>query len=100
MAGRSSARRPLRVMIVEDEAVVAIDLECRLQALGYDVVGIADTLTDAVALFAKTLPDLVLLDIRLRDREDGIEVARALRARADRPIVIDGSARMGERPVA
>jgi two-component system cell cycle sensor histidine kinase/response regulator CckA len=87
VAGRSSARRPLRVMIVEDEAVVAIDLECRLQALGYDVVGIADTLTDAVALFAKTLPDLVLLDIRLRDREDGIEVARALRARADRPIV-------------
>lgn len=61
-----------RVLIVEDEAVVALDLEETLQALGHEVVGRCDTAASATRAALERRPDLVLMDIRLRDGSDGV----------------------------
>jgi PAS domain S-box-containing protein len=73
-----SPPRP-RAMIVEDEAIVALDLELRLERLGCDVVATTSRGDEAIARFAELRPDLVLMDINLEGTLDGIETARALR---------------------
>ncbi len=69
-----------RILIVEDEAIVACDLQSRLESFGYEVVGIAVSGEQAVRLAAASSPDLVLMDIQLRGPHDGIQVAEQLRA--------------------
>ena len=76
-----------RVLIVEDEALIALDLEHRLRRLGFEVVGVADHRDEAVALFAETKPDFVLMDIVLRGREDGIAMAQAIGDSSDVPVI-------------
>lgn len=68
-----------RAMVVEDEAIVALDLEVRLERLGCEVVATASRGEEAVALYTALRPDLVLMDINLEGPLDGIETARALR---------------------
>jgi PAS domain S-box-containing protein len=79
-------RKP-RVMIVEDEALIALDIESHLLQVGYDVVGIVDDCDSALQLFQRTRPGLVLMDIRIRGDRDGIDTARAISQIADVPIV-------------
>ena len=69
-----------RILIVEDEAIVACDLQSRLESFGYEVVGIAVSGEQAMRLAEESSPDLVLMDIQLRGRSDGIQVAEQLRA--------------------
>jgi DNA-binding NtrC family response regulator len=76
-----------RILVVEDEAVVALDVEDRLRRLGHEVVGTADSSTSALALAAEVRPDLVLMDIALRDGGDGIAAAERLRAELAVPVV-------------
>src|SRR4030095_9741840 len=76
-----------RILVVEDEAVVALDVEDRLSRLGHTVVGTADTCASALALAADGRPDLVLMDIALRDGPDGIAAAEQLRAELWVPVV-------------
>jgi DNA-binding NtrC family response regulator len=75
------------VLVVEDEAVVAMELEQRLQSLGYRVAGPFDTGEEAAAHACETPPDLVLMDIRLAGDLDGIEAAETIRAETGRPVV-------------
>jgi DNA-binding NtrC family response regulator len=79
--------RPPRILVVEDEAIVALDIEERLRRLGYEVVGTADCCDDALARAAELRPDLVLMDVELRDGPDGITVAERLRAIMAVPVV-------------
>jgi CheY-like chemotaxis protein len=66
---------PLRVLIVEDESLVALDLQERLILLGYEVAAVVDNGTDAL-LYARALKfDLVLMDIHIRGEADGIQTA-------------------------
>jgi PAS domain S-box-containing protein len=67
-----------RIMIVEDESLVAEDLQHCLEQSGYQVVGIADTYESARALAETSCPDHALLDIRLKGQRDGIELALEL----------------------
>jgi len=76
-----------RILVVEDEAVVALDVEDRLRRLGHQVVGTADSSASALALAAEVRPDLVLMDIALRDGGDGIAAAERLRAELAVPVV-------------
>src|SRR5262245_23474577 len=76
-----------RILVVEDEAVVALDVEDRLRRLGHEVVGTADSCASALALAADVRPDLVLMDIALRDGADGISTAERLRAELAVPVV-------------
>jgi DNA-binding NtrC family response regulator len=79
---------PARILIVEDEAVVALDVEERLRRLGYDVVAAVDSGESALAHAAALRPDLVLMDIQLgRDGADGIAAAARLRADFDVAVV-------------
>ena len=78
---------PRRILIVEDEAVIAMDMAQHLRDFGYDVVGIAASGERALQLSAQCKPDLVMMDIVIKGTRDGIETARAIRADADIPVV-------------
>ena len=64
-----------RILVVEDEAVIAMDIEDRLERMGYVVVGSAADGDRAVKLAELHKPDLALMDIHIRGDRDGIEVA-------------------------
>jgi two-component system, response regulator PdtaR len=70
--------KPLRILIVEDEFLIALELESLLQDAGHDVVGIAASSEEAVALGRELSPDLAFVDIHLADGLTGIDVARNL----------------------
>jgi CheY-like chemotaxis protein len=70
----------LRILIVEDEILIALELESLLQDLGHDVVGIASSSKDAIALGQEIKPDLAFVDIHLADGPTGVDVARQLAA--------------------
>lgn len=73
--------RHARIVVVEDEALVAMLIEDSLTAAGHEIIGIADTVADAVALVEADRPDLVLCDIMLLDGDSGLDVATFLAAR-------------------
>jgi CheY-like chemotaxis protein len=81
------AAAKLKIFIVEDEGLIAADLETRLTACGYSVPGMADSAQPALKLIRETSPDLVLMDIRLKGDEDGIQVADLVREQYDIPVV-------------
>ena len=71
----------LKVLIVDDDFMVADCLEETLVEAGYDVCGIAGTVEDAIALGDEHHPDLGIIDLRLADGRHGTEAAAALRSR-------------------
>jgi two-component system, response regulator PdtaR len=64
-----------RILVVEDEFLIAMSLEGDLRDSGYEVVGIAHSANDAVATAKAERPDIVLMDIRLVGKRDGIDAA-------------------------
>lgn len=76
-----------KILIVEDEAIVAVDLKERLAALGYSVVATVSNGQSALQAAACHSPDLVLLDIVLKGDVDGIETAQALRDSHGIPVI-------------
>jgi DNA-binding NarL/FixJ family response regulator len=66
---------PSRILLVEDEFLIAMSIEGDLRDGGYDVVGIAHSANDAVAMAKAECPDIVLMDIRLVGKRDGIDAA-------------------------
>jgi CheY-like chemotaxis protein len=88
--GGSLLRRrgvPLRILIVEDEAVAALDIQMIVTESGGEVVGIAMRGGEAVDKAAATSPDLVLMDVHLMGEIDGVEAARRIRDRLRIPVV-------------
>jgi PAS domain S-box-containing protein len=75
------------VLIVEDEGLIALDLKKKLERAGYGVSGIADSATEALAAIAEMGPDLVMMDIRIRGPQDGIETADEIRQRFHIPVI-------------
>jgi two-component system, response regulator PdtaR len=67
--------QPPRVLIVEDQFFVAVDCELQLRAAGIECVGLASTAAEALELAQKEHPDLVVMDIRLASRVDGVQTA-------------------------
>lgn len=78
---------PHKVMIVEDEALVALATEMILTDFGFEVVGPVTNGSAAVETFERQHPDVVLLDINLRGAMDGCETAAALRTKYGATIV-------------
>ena len=74
----SDSIRPLNILIVEDEALIAMDLELMLCDLGHSVVGIASTSAEALALAEETKPDLAMIDINFADGFTGISIAESI----------------------
>ncbi len=76
-----------QVLLVEDDAVVAIDTRSRLKRLGYAVSAIVASGEEAIKKTEEKPPDLVLMDIKLRGGMDGFEAARQILSRFDIPII-------------
>jgi signal transduction histidine kinase len=76
-----------RIQIVEDETIVAMDIEDELTTLGYTVTAIGSSGEEAIQQAVETKPDLILMDIRLKGEVDGIEAAEEIRARFNIPVV-------------
>jgi two-component system, response regulator PdtaR len=74
----SPFRRP-HALIVEDEVMIALGLQADLEALGFEVSGLAPNAKQAISLAMNDKPDLVVMDIYLNGARDGIEAARSLR---------------------
>ncbi len=66
------------VLVVEDEALIALDLACSIEALGYKVLGPASNGDDARRIAASETPDLLLMDVSIQGKADGIDTARAI----------------------
>lgn len=83
-----SSLAPTSILIVEDEGLIALDIETHLLNLGYQISGIAETGRLAIQkALASPLPDLILMDIRLKGDMDGIEAASEITAQIDIPII-------------
>jgi CheY-like chemotaxis protein len=76
-----------RILVVEDERIVANDLRRRLHRLGYTVCAIAASGQEAIVQAAQTHPDIVLMDIVLQGPMDGVEAAEHIRARCHIPVI-------------
>ncbi len=81
------SKEAIKILIVEDEQIVAVAIEGHLQRLGYQVVGNATSGADACEKATELEPELVLMDIRIEGPMDGIEAARRIRESRDVPVV-------------
>lgn len=81
------SQRNARVLIIEDEPIIALDLENIVTGMGHNVVGVADTHTEAVAKAEETVPDLILADIQLADGSSGVEAVDEIMESATRPVI-------------
>ncbi|HYL74056.1 MAG TPA: PAS domain S-box protein [Bryobacteraceae bacterium] len=88
-AGRTSAGQTHhgRILIVEDQGIVATDIERCLEESGFEVTGIATSMEDAIREASDSRPDLVLMDIRIHGEADGIDAAERLRQDFGLPII-------------
>lgn len=75
------------ILIVEDESIVAKDIQQSLKKLGYNVVGISSTAEQAIELAKEHSPDLILMDIMLKGPLSGIDAAMEIRSTMDIPVI-------------
>ncbi len=76
-----------KILIVDDEVVVAEDIRRQLRSLGYVVVGVVASGSEAVQLAGEHRPDLILMDIKLKGPMDGIEAARTIQSQYRIPVM-------------
>lgn len=77
----------LKILIVEDESIIALDLASKLKKNGYEMAGIADNAKDALQMAMDDEPDIALLDISIKGDTDGIHLAKALNDTKQIPII-------------
>jgi CheY-like chemotaxis protein len=75
------------VMIIEDEAIIALHIKTIVAGMGHNVLGIARTHSEAVALARETSPELVLADISLADGSSGVDAVRDILSEIDVPVI-------------
>lgn len=90
MNALQAADRGKTLMIVEDEVLVAMTLRDELEAASYHVLDLTDRHEQAVAVARESTPDLALVNIQLRGRDDGIELAKHLKALSIPVLLISG----------
>ena len=76
-----------RILIVEDEAIIAIELKSQLKDLGYEVTSIVDTGEKAIEKAETDSLDLILMDVRINGEMDGIDTAKNIRNRFGIPVI-------------
>ena len=75
------------IMIIEDEPLIAMDIEQMVESLGHKVVGIARTHKEAVSLYGKTMPKMILADIQLADGSSGIDAVNDILTTEALPVI-------------
>ncbi|MEX2519686.1 MAG: response regulator [Paracoccaceae bacterium] len=86
-AGELKLQARARVLIIEDEPIIALDIEAIVSGMGHEVVDIADTHKDAVAKAAASKPDLILADIQLADGSSGVEAIDEIMLTTTLPVI-------------
>ena len=76
-----------KVLVVEDEGIIAADIQTTLKNLGYEISGVVDSGEDAIKTAGEKLPDLILMDILLRGNVDGIDAAKAILDKFRIPVI-------------
>lgn len=76
-----------RALIVEDEILIAEELKERLSLLGFCVIATVDSAEEGIAIATRERPDLVLMDIRLKGKKDGVQAAEEIHQQLDVPVV-------------
>ena len=87
LSPNTQTKETVRVLVVEDEYILAINLQETLESLGYVVLDIADSAEEAIAKATKLRPNLILMDIRLRGEMDGIQAAEQIWHHLQIPII-------------
>ena len=87
LAPANGATARPRLLLVEDEAIVAMDMADQLSQLGYHVVAAADNGPEALRLAAEHQPDLVLMDVHIKGDMDGVDTAAALMGQQHTPVL-------------
>ena len=77
----------IKILIAEDEAISALSMQRALTRSGYDICALVSTGEEAVAAITRQEPDLVILDVLLNGRLNGLEAAMEIRSRSNIPIV-------------
>lgn len=80
-------KEEVKILVVDDETIVALDIKNTLEKYGYKVVGIAATSQDAIKLVKSSKPNLILMDIMIKGHKDGIHTASEINEFADIPII-------------
>ena len=75
------------ILIVEDEAIIGMELKSKLQNLGYEVISVVNTAEEAINKAEADKPDLILMDIRIKGEMDGIDTAEVIRKQFGIPVV-------------
>jgi DNA-binding LytR/AlgR family response regulator len=78
---------PTRILIVEDDMIIAANISLQLSKLGYEVTGIETKAAEAIHHALETKPDIILMDIQLKGTSTGIEAAHAIHKILDIPII-------------
>jgi two-component system response regulator LytT len=77
----------IKILIVEDELIIAEDIRMELENLGYEVIGITTNYDEALDMFNLHHPDVLLIDILIAGEKDGIDLARTIRKQEDVPLI-------------
>ena len=78
----------VKVLIVEDESIVAEDLRSKLENRGYEVLGVTDSGKNAIEMVKTKVPDVIIMDIRIRGELNGVETAIVIESLFERPLPI------------
>ena len=81
----------LRILIIEDELIISRDMTAMLTKMGYDVIGDAMDFDEAIEILERETPDLILLDVNLNGKRDGIDVAAEINRRFHIPFIFTTS---------
>ena len=76
-----------RILVVEDQQIIALEIKDRLQQMGHEVIAMAKSGDKAIALAKEFLPDLILMDIKIEGDIDGIETAEEIKNIMECPII-------------
>ncbi len=76
-----------KLLIVEDEAIIALNLKVRLEHHGYQIFPIASTAKEAYDFMKEYEPDIILMDIQLKGKQNGIDAAIKIQKESDIPII-------------
>ena len=77
-----------RIMVIEDEAIIAMDISSIVESMGHEVTGVARTRDQAVKLAKQTPPDMILADIQLADKSSGIDAVNDILGQMDEVPVV------------
>ncbi len=77
----------IKILIIEDELIIAESMRMMLEELDYEVIGIASDSAEAFDILLKDVPDIALVDLMLRHNEDGVELARSIKQQHDLPVI-------------